>query len=125
VAGTIGRWPALDTVPVIRRRRSARWFNRKRFLHLNSCSHRKLLRADGEAMIGALGVAEAYDDDVIETVEASSAVSGAVPRSLPLVQTSSLNCCTRGRVACRIRDRPPARRHTRSCALAARTPLNE
>ena len=43
-----------------------RWFNPKRLLRLNFRNHRKLLRADGEAVIGGLNIADAYDGDGLE-----------------------------------------------------------
>lgn len=43
-----------------------RWFNPKRLLRLSFRNHRKLLRADGEAVIGGLNIADAYDGDGLE-----------------------------------------------------------
>jgi len=40
-----------------------RWFNPKRLLRINFRNHRKLLRADGEAVVGGLNIADAYDGD--------------------------------------------------------------
>jgi cardiolipin synthase A/B len=43
-----------------------RWFNPKRLLRISFRNHRKLLRADGEAVIGGLNIADAYDGDGLE-----------------------------------------------------------
>jgi cardiolipin synthase len=43
-----------------------RWFNPKRLLRVSFRNHRKLLRADGEAVIGGLNIANAYDGDGLE-----------------------------------------------------------
>jgi len=43
-----------------------RWFNPKRLLRVSFRNHRKLLRADGEAVIGGLNIADAYDGDGLE-----------------------------------------------------------
>jgi len=43
-----------------------RWFNPKRLLRINFRNHRKLLRADGEAVIGGLNIADTYDGDGLE-----------------------------------------------------------
>jgi cardiolipin synthase A/B len=40
-----------------------RWFNPKRLLRLSFRNHRKLLRADGEAVVGGLNIADAYAGD--------------------------------------------------------------
>jgi cardiolipin synthase len=43
-----------------------RWFNPKRLLRVSFRNHRKLLRADGEAVIGGLNIANVYDGDGLE-----------------------------------------------------------
>jgi len=43
-----------------------RWFNPKRLLRMSFRNHRKLLRADGEAVIGGLNIADTYDGDGLE-----------------------------------------------------------
>ncbi len=52
--------------PLIAAGGELRWFNPKRLLRLNFRNHRKLLRADGEAVIGGLNIANAYDGDGFE-----------------------------------------------------------
>ncbi len=49
--------------PLIAAGGELRWFNPKRLLRLSFRNHRKLLRADGEAVIGGLNIADAYDGD--------------------------------------------------------------
>lgn len=44
-----------------------RWFNPKRLLRINFRNHRKSLRADGEAVVGGLNIADAYDGDGLES----------------------------------------------------------
>jgi cardiolipin synthase len=43
-----------------------RWFNPKRLLRISFRNHRKLLRADGEAVVGGLNIADAYDGDGLQ-----------------------------------------------------------
>ena len=52
--------------PLIAAGGELRWFNPKRLLRLNFRNHRKLLRVDGEAVIGGLNIADAYDGDGLE-----------------------------------------------------------
>jgi cardiolipin synthase len=44
-----------------------RWFNPKRLLRASFRNHRKLLRTDGEAVVGGLNVADVYDGDGLES----------------------------------------------------------
>lgn len=53
--------------PLIAAGGELRWFNPKRRLRLNFRNHRKLLRADGEAVIGGLNIADTYDGDGLQT----------------------------------------------------------
>ena len=52
--------------PLIAAGGELRSFNPKRLLRLSFRNHRKLLRADGEAVIGGLNIAEAYAGDGLE-----------------------------------------------------------
>ncbi len=52
--------------PLIAAGGELRWFNPKRLLRLSFRNHRKLLRADGEAVIGGLNIADTYDGDGLE-----------------------------------------------------------
>ncbi len=52
--------------PLIAAGGELRWFNPKRLLLLNFRNHRKLLRADDEAVIGGLNIADEYDGDGLE-----------------------------------------------------------
>jgi cardiolipin synthase len=53
--------------PLIAAGGELRWFNPKRLLRLSFRNHRKLLRADGEAVVGGLNIADTYDGDGLET----------------------------------------------------------
>ncbi|MDH4166387.1 MAG: phosphatidylserine/phosphatidylglycerophosphate/cardiolipin synthase family protein [Gammaproteobacteria bacterium] len=53
--------------PLIAAGGELRWFNPQRFLRRSFRNHRKLLRADGEAVIGGLNIADAYDGDGLES----------------------------------------------------------
>jgi len=52
--------------PLIAAGGELRWFNPKRLLRLSFRNHRKLLRADGEAVVGGLNIADEYDGDGLE-----------------------------------------------------------
>lgn len=50
-----------------------RWFNPKRLLRVSFRNHRKLLRAEGEAVIGGLNIAVRVDGPVVDTLAESFA----------------------------------------------------